>query len=111
MIKLKMTKNIVSDKPAENYTKEMYGYMVQKAGISENIRFAGDKGFFSSNLGHLCDSAGEVLHGAVKEGVIAAKRHIHFDPKSAEEFGVTNGQIVSLKVQYLLLFLIKYHLF
>lgn len=67
----KMTKNIVSDKPAENYTKEMYGYMVQKAGISENIRFAGDKGFFSSNLGHLCDSAGEVLHGAVKEGVIA----------------------------------------
>ena len=43
----------------------------------------------------LIGPAGEV---DLKEGVIAAKRHIHFDPKSAEEFGVTNGQIVSLKV-------------
>ena len=43
----------------------------------------------------LVGPAGEV---ELKEGVIAAKRHIHFDPKTAEEFGVTNGQVVSLKV-------------
>lgn len=43
----------------------------------------------------LIGPAGEV---ELKEGVIAAKRHIHFDPKTAEEFGVTNGQVVSLKV-------------
>ena len=49
--------------------------MVQKSGISENIRFVSetagkDKGFFSSNLSHLCDSAGEILHGANNEGLI-----------------------------------------
>ena len=32
------------------------------------------------------------------EGVIAAKRHAHFDPKSAEEYGVKNGDIISIKV-------------
>jgi putative phosphotransacetylase len=39
--------------------------------------------------------AGEV---EIKEGVIVAKRHIHMTPKDAEEFGVTNGEIVSVKV-------------
>ena len=46
----------------------MYQYMVQKGGIAENIKFVGDKGFFSSSLGHLCDSAGDILHGVYKEG-------------------------------------------
>lgn len=66
----KMAKNIVSPNPEEHFTKEMYEYLVSKSGVAENIRFAGDKGFFSSDLGHLCDSAGEILHGAVKEGLI-----------------------------------------
>ncbi len=33
------------------------------------------------------------------KGVIAAKRHIHFSTADAEKFGVTNGQIVSVKVE------------
>lgn len=66
----KMAENIVSDKPKKGYTAEMYRYMVSKSGIAENIKFAGDKGFFSSNLKHLCDSTGEILHGAVQEGII-----------------------------------------
>lgn len=32
------------------------------------------------------------------EGLIVAKRHIHMTPKDAEEFGVENGQVVSVKV-------------
>jgi len=38
--------------------------------------------------------------GTVKksQGLIVAKRHIHFDPKSAEKFGVKDNEIVDLKV-------------
>ena len=39
--------------------------------------------------------AGEIT---VPEGVIAAKRHIHLTPKDAEEFGVKDRQIVSVKI-------------
>ena len=34
----------------------------------------------------------------LSEGVIAAKRHIHLDTKSAEEYGLKNGDIVSVEV-------------
>ena len=66
----KMAKNIISETPKKGYTNELYSFMVNKSGISENIRFAGDKNFFSSSLSHLCDSAGELLHGANKEGLL-----------------------------------------
>lgn len=66
----KMAKNIVSDKPEANYTSDLYKLMVKKSGISENIKFNGDKKFFSSNLAHLCESAGEILHGASKNDLL-----------------------------------------
>lgn len=66
----KMAKNIISEKPEKDYAADLYNFMVKKSGISENIRFAGDDKFFSSNLSHLCDSAGEILHGANKEGLL-----------------------------------------
>lgn len=66
----KMAKNIVSEKPEKGYTTEMYKYLVRKSGIAENIKFSKDSGFFSSSLGHLCDSVGDVLHGASKEGIL-----------------------------------------
>ena len=34
----------------------------------------------------------------VKEGVIAAKRHIHLTPETASEFGVADKEIVSVKI-------------
>jgi len=34
----------------------------------------------------------------LKEGVIAAKRHVHLDTKTANELGVSNGQIIKLEV-------------
>lgn len=66
----KMAKNIVSEKPEKGYTTDMYKFLVEKSGIAENIKFSKDSGFFSSSLGHLCDSVGEVLHGASKEGIL-----------------------------------------
>ncbi len=40
--------------------------------------------------------AGEV---ELKEGLIVAKRHIHVNPKEAEELGVTDREIVSVAVE------------
>ncbi len=34
----------------------------------------------------------------ISEGVIIAKRHIHFDPESAKSFGVEDKQIVKVKI-------------
>lgn len=62
-------------------------------GISVPVRESGDiKG--SAGL-KLVGPAGEI---EITEGAIVAKRHIHLDPATAEELGVTDKQIVSAKV-------------
>lgn len=73
----KMTKNILSKNPEKGYADQLYRLMVNKSGISENIRFSGNDKFFSSSLSHLCDSTAEILHGAYKEGLL---EHVA-DPK------------------------------
>ncbi|MCR4403334.1 MAG: phosphate propanoyltransferase [Firmicutes bacterium] len=52
--------------------------------------------------GDLAGTPGIVMvgpHGAVKleEGVIVAKRHIHFTPQLAKEFGVSDGEVVLVR--------------
>ena len=62
-------------------------------GVTAPIRESGDvKGTGKCKLVGPC---GEV---ELAEGVIAAKRHIHLDPATAEEFGLKDKQIVSTKV-------------
>ena len=62
-------------------------------GISAPVRESGDvKGSAPCKL---VGPKGEV---ELSEGVIIAKRHIHMTTKDAEEFGVNNGDIVSVKV-------------
>lgn len=63
-------------------------------GVAAMIRESGD----------IADTNGIVIAGPcgeieIKEGVIAAKRHIHMTKKDAEYYGVENGQIVSVKVE------------
>ena len=62
-------------------------------GIKAPVRESGDvKGSPGCKL---VGPAGEV---EISEGVIAAKRHIHMTPADAAELGVTDKQIVSVKI-------------
>ena len=62
-------------------------------GIAAPIRESGDiKGSAPCKLVGPCGSV------ELAEGVIVAKRHIHMTPADAEEYGVTNGQIVKLEL-------------
>lgn len=65
----------------------------RKLGLNVPIRESGD----------LADSPGCTLVGPkgqlnISEGVIAAKRHIHIDPKAAENFSLQDGQNVKVKI-------------
>lgn len=67
----------------------------RKIGIAAPIRESGDLDGTPGCL--LKGPAGEV---EIDHGVIAAKRHIHFNVEEAAEAGVVDKQIVSVKVDY-----------
>ena len=62
-------------------------------GIAAPVRESGD--IAGSGACKLVGPCGEV---ELKEGVIAAKRHIHATPEDAEKLGVKDKDIVSVKV-------------
>lgn len=62
-------------------------------GVSAPVRESGDVA--GSGACKLVGPAGEV---ELKEGVIAAKRHIHATEADAERMGLTNGQVVSVEI-------------
>ncbi|MCH5202351.1 MAG: phosphate propanoyltransferase [Oscillospiraceae bacterium] len=66
----------------------------RKLGISAPVK---ESGCIAGTPG--CKLIGPAGEYEISEGVIAAKRHIHFSPKDAEEFGVQDKQIVSVKVE------------
>lgn len=65
----------------------------RKLGITAPIRESGD---IAGTPG--CKLVGPKGEVELKEGVIAAKRHIHFTPAEAAEAGVQDKQVVSVKV-------------
>lgn len=62
-------------------------------GVTAPVRESGD--IAGSGACKLVGPAGEV---ELCEGVIAAKRHIHLTPADAEEFGVSDKEVVSVKI-------------
>ena len=62
-------------------------------GVEALVRESGD--IEGTNGCKLIGPEGEV---ELTKGVIAAKRHIHLDPKTAEELGVKNGQIIKIGI-------------
>lgn len=62
-------------------------------GVTAPVRESGDVA--GSGACKLVGPCGEV---EVKEGVIAAMRHIHAPPEDAERMGLKNGEIVSVEI-------------
>lgn len=89
-------KNIVSEKPDKGYKSKLYKFLVERTGISENIRFAGEEKFSTSNLSHICDSAGDILHGASKENIFDA-------PKALSQYFKKANKLVNAKSAFGLL--------
>ena len=65
----------------------------RKLGITAPVR---ESGAVQGTPG--CKLVGPKGEVEIAQGVIAAKRHIHLDPKTAEEFGLKDQQVVSAKV-------------
>lgn len=65
-------------------------------GVKAPVRESGDIAL--SGACRLVGPCGEV---ELQEGVIAAKRHIHMTPEDAQEFGVSDKEIVSVAVKSL----------
>ena len=63
-------------------------------GVTAPVRESGD--IEGTGTCKLVGPAGEV---EIDCGVIAAKRHIHLTPADAEEFGVADKEIVSVKIE------------
>ena len=63
-------------------------------GVAAPIRESGD--IAGSGACKLVGPCGEV---ELKEGVIAAKRHIHATPEDAEKLGVKDKDVVSVKIE------------
>ena len=65
----------------------------RKLGITAPVR---ESGVLDGTPG--CKLVGPKGEVEITQGVIAAKRHIHLDPNTAEEFGLKDKQIVSTNV-------------
>lgn len=67
----------------------------RQLGVKAQIRESGDLEGTTGDL-TLVGPAGEI---ALTKGVIAAKRHVHMTPTDAEKYGVTNGEVVAVKIE------------
>ena len=80
--------------PCRNATQvELSLTDARSIGVVAPVRESGD--IEGSGICKLVGPCGEV---EIACGVIAAKRHIHATTKDAEEFGLTNGEIVSVEI-------------
>ena len=80
--------------PARNATQvEVSLTDARTLGISAPVRESGD--IAGSGACKIVGPEGEI---EITEGVIAAKRHIHLTPENAKEMGLSDKQIVSVKI-------------
>ncbi len=65
----------------------------RKLGVTAPVRESGD---VAGTPG--CKLVGPKGEVEIAQGIIIAKRHVHLDPKTAEEFGLVDKQVVSVRV-------------
>ena len=63
-----------SDKYSAKQFKKAYIDIVEETLVAENIKFHGDKGYFSNNLESLCEDTVKMLRGVVKENITDADK-------------------------------------
>lgn len=86
--------NVIILGPARSATQvEVSLTDARTLGVDAPVRESGD--IAGSGACKIVGPCGEI---EISEGVIAAKRHIHFTPADAEAFGVEDKQIVSVKI-------------
>ena len=79
--------------PAVSILVELSASDARSIGVAAPVRESGD--IAGSGACKLVGPKGEV---ELKEGVIVAKRHIHMTPEDAENYGVKDKQVVSVKI-------------
>ena len=80
--------------PVRNATQvELSASDARSIGVTAPVRESGD--IAGSGGCKIVGPKGEI---EISEGVIVAKRHIHMTPADAEAFGVTDKQVVSVKI-------------
>ncbi len=86
--------NVIILGPARSKAQVEVSFTDARAlGIEAPVRESGD---VAGTPG--CKLVGPCGEIELSEGVIVAKRHVHLDPATAEQFGVSDKQIVSLKI-------------
>lgn len=88
-----MTMSILGPTRADNQV-EISLTDARKLGISAPVRESGN---IEGTPG--CKLVGPAGEYEISEGVIAAKRHIHFTPENAQKCGVKDKDIVSVKIE------------
>ncbi len=63
-----------SDKYSSKQFKKAYRDIVEETLVAENIKFHGDKSYFSNNLESLCEDTVKMLRGVVKENITEADK-------------------------------------
>lgn len=86
--------NVIILGPARKATQVEISYTdARTLGVDAPVRESGD---IAGSAG--CKIVGPCGEVEISEGVIIAKRHIHLTPADAEAFGVTDKQIVRVKI-------------
>lgn len=97
-----LTEAVLSDKHNSKKVAEAYRAIVEETHIAENIKFKGDRAFFSNNLESVCDDTVKMLRGVVKENITDADMLARYFKKAKKLVNVKSiaglGVIIPLAI-------------